>query len=158
MPEASSETLLGSFTDSEIQAGSRNSVGSGIRSGSFDALDGISLPESSPGIESLPDPNVGSPIVTVHRSMSNEEMEALSVGLKRARTPSSHSASRSSSQGKNPKSENGRSVEGQSSKKSSSERSGRSRDRNKNASSKISLSRPLNIKPVEPNKKVPEFK
>ena len=148
IPRMSFKTLRDS-SNIEIRSESRGCVGSGARSQSLRALDEFSLSGDTPVFESLPDPSEKS-VVTIHRSNNGEEMEALSIRQKRARTPSSHSSSRSSSYGKN-RNEIGRSDD-QSSKTSSSERTGRRKD--KNASGKISLSRPLSFNQVEPNKKV----
>ena len=147
----SSKALQGS-SNAEIQSGSQCSFGSGTRSVSLNDLDEFSLPGSSPGIESLPDPILNSPMVTVHRSNDDEEMEALAVRQKRARTPSPQLSSRSSSQDTSFKKDI-RVTDGSSSKKSSIARSGRIKNKDKNASGKISLSRPQIPKSKEPNKK-----
>ena len=105
-------------------------------------------------MESLPDPVVKSPLVIVHRSNDDEEMEALSVRQKRVRTPSPH---RSSSEDSNTR-KGTRATDGSSSKKSSVERSGRSKNKDEKASGKISLSRPQFLKAKEPNKKIPKSK
>ena len=141
-----------SSVNSETWHAPGSSGGSGAQSQSLKSLDEFSLSGDSPAFESLPDPTV-----TIHRSDTGEDMEAISVRQKRARTPSSRSSSRSSIHGKSSKNETGTSVGGQSSKTSSSERTGRLKE-NKNASGKISLSRQKNFNQIEPNKKVPKPK
>ena len=158
MPEASPRDPKGSSTDLEIQPASRDPVGSGARTGSLNDLDDFSLPGSLPGIESLPDPDVNSPIVVVHRSNDDDEMEALSVRQKRARTPSPHSSSRSSRRDKN-KVEGG-SVDGPLSKKSMpSGTSFNGKNKSKeNKSNKVSLSRSLIPKREDQSKITPKSK
>ena len=155
--KASSKTPQDLSPDTDIQSEPQDTVVSGTRPGSINELDKFFIPESLPGCESLPDVDIGLPMVTVHRSNSNEEMEALTVGQKRARTPSSpHSSSRASSHEKNRK-ENSRSVEDQLPKKLSSERNSRSKNKEKISLNKISLSRPVISKPGQPNK-IPKSK
>ena len=80
--------------DLRVQTESRMPLGSGIMSESLFDLDGFSLPGSFPGDEILPDLST---VVTIHRSENNEEMEALSIRQKRARTPSNSSSCSSKS-------------------------------------------------------------
>ena len=149
----------GSPSDAEIRAESQCFFSSGSRAGSLDDLDRFSLPDVSPGFESLPDPVDNSPVVVVHRTNDDEEMESLAVRQKRARTPSPNSSSRSTSLDKNTK-KDGRSDPGPVSKKSAQcASSSKSDKKNKdNSSSKISLSRSALPKPVVVNKKAPKSK
>ena len=89
---------------------------------------------------SLPDLDINSTTVVVHRTNDDEEMEALSVRQKRARTPSPHSSSRLPSH-----------------EKDASKAISKSKHKSKNTS-KISLSRTVIHKSIEPNKKVPKSK
>ena len=140
----------------EIQPASRDSVGSGARSGSLNDLDDFSLPGSLPGIESLPDLDINSTTVVVHRTNDDEEMEALSVRQKRARTPSPHSSSRPSRQVKNKI--KGRSDEGPLSKKSASSVTSVDNKSKENKSNKVSLSRSLIPKRDDQSKITPKTK
>ena len=158
MPQASSKAPLGSSSDSEIQSESQIFVVSGSQSGSLSKLDEFSLSGSLPDIQSSQNNLIDSPKIVVHRADDGTEMEAQTLGHKRARTPSPHSSSRASSNEKNSKQEKGRADEGPSSKKSSSERSGRSKNKSSSSKGKISLSRTLNHKLEEPSKKVPKSK
>ena len=122
----------------DIQYGLRDCVGPRACTGSLNDLDSISLPGSLPDIEPSPDLDV-----VVHRTNDGKEMEALSVRQKRARTPSPHSSSRSSSCEKL-KQDNG-SFKGPLSKKSAFVTSDKGNNKNKeeNPSNKVSLSRSL---------------
>ena len=103
--------------------------------GYLEDLDNSALPRLLPDI--LPDIAAdNSPVVVVHRSNDDEEMEALSVRQKRARTPSSHSSSRSSSCDKNIKND-GWSVQGPLSKKSASSLSSGQRKIEKGSASSL---------------------
>ena len=127
----------------------QGSSGSGTPAGSLNDLDEFPLSGSLPDIGNPLKDNENSPIVTVHRSKDDEEMEALLIRQKRARTPSPHSSSRSSSHEKDPS----KAII----KSSTTEKIHKSKNKSKN-SSKISLSRTLIHKSVEPNKKVPKSK
>ena len=95
--------------------------------------------------------------MTIHRADDGKEMEALSVGQKRARTPSPHSSSRSLSRERNDKKDN-RIAERPLSKKSTSSVV-IDKEKNKDSlTSKISLSRTLIPKPQREIKKAPKTK
>ena len=148
VPQSSSD-------DTEIQSEPRNLACPGARSGCMNDLDDFSLSGSLPDIHKLPSQIVSSPLVVVHRSNDDEEMEALAVRPKRARSPSSpHSRSRSHDRITKNKTE--RASESPSSKKSSIR--SRSNSKDKSVSNKVSLSRSQIPKPIDPNKKIPKSK
>ena len=119
-------------------------VDTGGRTNFLFDLDEFSLPGSLPDIENSPVTVQSSPVVIVHRSNNNEEMEALSVRQKRSLTPPSPKSSSCASRKENDKKEKLHSIEDQSSKNQSySERLRKARKKDRNQSGKISLSRPL---------------
>ena len=146
----SSKVPGGNSDQTEIWCGSQELSNSRTRAGSLNDLDSFSLPGSLPDIGSSPDP------IIIHRSDTGEAMEALSVGQKRARTPSPHPSSRSVSRGRNRKKDD-RLAEGPLSKKPTSVID--NKDNKKDIpTNKISLSRSSIPRPQGEIKKVPKPK
>ena len=141
------------------QPDSQSPIDSGGRSSSQNNLDEISLPGSLPDIENSPDLSVSLPIVTVHRSDDDKEMEALSVCQKRSHNPSPpQSSSSASRQKKSDKNERNNPTEDQSTKKIPKlDRFGRPR-KPRSQTARTSVSLPSNHKSEDSSKKVPKPK
>ena len=130
---------------------SQAAASGGVPKAPFETLndeEDSSLLGSSPGMESLPKLSPSnSPIVVVHRSNDNEEMEAQAVCRKRSLTLSPpHVSSRPPSNEKNEKKNSGADACPLPKRPNSSERFHRLKDKTINLSGKISLLR-------EPNQK-----
>ena len=147
----SSRVPQGDSDETDVWYESQDLVDSGTHAGSLRDHGVFSLSGSLPDIESS-----RGPIVTVHRPDANVEMEALSVGQKRARTPSPHSSSRSLSRERNKRKE-GRLAEQPLSKKSTSEIADKGNKKD-GLGNKISLSRSSIPRPQGENKRVPKSK